>query len=101
MRKFSYLFILSLIVGDIFLFAVSSDIRILGILILYVFLIKILKLKSNATFALSLILLILAYVQFIFSNPVIFETPGTPHAEKTAVWTFLFMVIGIIQKWRE
>lgn len=101
MRKLSYFFILLLILGDIFLFTASSDLRILGVLILYVFLIKILKLKSNATFALSLILLILAYIQFLFSDPVVFITPGAPHAEKTAVWTFLFMVVGIIQKWRE
>ncbi len=101
MRKLLYLFILLLILGDIFLFAVSSDFRILGILILYAFFIKVLKLKSNATFFLSLILLILAYVQFLFSNPIVFITPGVPIAEKTAVWVFLFMVIGIIQKWKE
>ncbi len=101
MRKFSYLFILSLILGDVFLFTESSDLRIFGILILYVFFVKTLKLKSNVTFALSFILLIFAYIQFLFSNPVVFITPGAPNAEKTAVWTFLFMVIGIIQKWRE
>lgn len=101
MSKFAYLLILLLILGDIFLFVVSSDIRIFGILILYAFFIKTLKLKSNVTFALSLILLIFAYVQFIFSDPVVFITPGEPVAEKTAVWVFLFLVIGIIQKWRE
>lgn len=101
MRKLSYLFILLLILWDVFLFAVSSDLRIFGILALYVFFVKTLRLKSNVTFALSLILLIFAYVQFIFSNPVLFITPGTPIAEKTAVWVFLLMVVGIIQKWKE
>lgn len=101
MRKFSYIFILSLIFGDVFLFTLSSDLRILGILIIYAFFIKTFKLKSNAAFALSLILLVFAYVQFLFSNPIVFITPGAPVAEKTAVWVFLFLVVGIIQKWRE
>jgi len=101
MRKFSYFFVLSLVLGDIFLFTLSTDLRIFGILILYAFFVKILKLKSNVAFSFSLVLLILAYVQFVFSNPVVFIAPGAPSAEKTAVWTFLFMVVGIIQKWRE
>lgn len=101
MRKFSYFFILLLILGDVFLFAVSSDLRTFGILILYVLLVKTFKLRSSAAFVLSLILLVFAYVQFIFSNPIVFITPGEPTAEKTAVWVFLFMVVGIIQKWRE
>lgn len=101
MRKFFYFFILSLVVGDIFLFAVSSDLRILGILILYVVFVKTLKLKSSVALALALTLLIFAYVQFIFSSSVVFITPGSPLAEKTAVWVFLFLVAGIIQKWRE
>lgn len=101
MHIFSYLFILVLVLWDIFLLAVSSDIRIFGILILYAFFVKTLKLKSNVAFILSLILLFLAYVQFLFSNPIVFITPGEPVAEKTAVWVFLFLVVGIIQKWRE
>lgn len=101
MRIFSYILILSLILADVFLFALSSDPRIFGILILYIFFIKTLKYKSNATFALSLVLLILAYIQFLFSKPIVFITPGEPVAEKTAVWVFLFIVIGIVQKWRE
>lgn len=101
MRIFFYFFILSLVLGDIFLFPVSSDIRIFSMLAVYAFFIKIFKLKSNVTFVLTLILLVLAYVQFIFSNPIVFITPGMPVAEKTAVWVFLFLVVGIIQKWRE
>lgn len=101
MHKFTYPLILSLILGDIFLFTVSSDIRIFGILAIYAFFIKTSKLKSNATFTLSLILLILSYIQFLFSNPIVFITPGAPTAEKTAVWTFLFLVVGVVQKWRE
>lgn len=101
MRKLFYLFILLLILGDVFLFTASSDIRIFGILILYGFFVKILKLKSSVTFALSLILLIFAYVQFVFSNPIVFITPGAPQAEKTAVWVLLFLVVGIFQKWKE
>lgn len=101
MRIFSYIFILSLILADVFLFAVSSDFRIFGILIIYIFFIKTLKFKSNVTFAFSLVFLILAYIQFLFANPIVFITPGEPVAEKTAVWVFLFLVAGIVQKWRE
>lgn len=96
-----YSIILLLILGDIFLFTVSSDVRLFGILILYIIFVKILKIKSSATFSLSLILLLFAYIQFIFSDPVIYATPGVPIAEKTAVWVFLLFVAGIIQKYRE
>lgn len=101
MRKFTYFFILSLILGDVYLFTVGSDLRIFGILILYIFFIRNLKFRSNTAFALSLVLLIFTYIQFLFSKPIVFITPGAPNAEKTAVWVFLFMVIGIIQKWKE
>jgi len=103
MRKFSYFLILLLIFWDVFLFVRSSDIRIFAILLIYIFFIKILKLKSNTAFIFSLILLFLAYIQFLFSNPVVFANPGPtpPTSEKTAVWVFLLMVVGIIQKWRE
>lgn len=102
MRKFFYLITILLILGDIFLFTVSSDFRILGILFVYIFFVKALKLKSNVAFILSLFFLLLAYVQFIFSNQIIYINGSiAPDAEKTAVWVFLLMVVGIIQKWRE
>lgn len=92
-----------LILGDVFLFTESSDIRIFGIILIYIFFIRVFKLKSNTTFIFSLVFLVFAYIQFIFSNTAYFLNPDTvaPPSEKTAVWAFLFLVIGIIQQWRE
>lgn len=103
MNKLFYIFILLLILGDIFFFTLSSDIRIFGILLTYVIFIKLLKLRSNSAFIFSLILLLLAYTSFIFSDVTYFANPGPniPFSEKAAVWTFLLMVVGIVQKWRE
>ena len=92
-----------LILGDILFFTLSSDIRIFGILIIYVFFIRLLKLKSNISFVFSLIFLLLGYMHFVFSDITYFANPGPniPFSEKSAVWTFIFMVIGVFQKWRE
>ena len=102
-RFFYFIVIFLLILGDITLFTESSDVRIFTILAIYSVLIKTLKLKSNTTFLLSLIFLVLAYFQFIFSDIKYFHnpSPNIPFSEKAAVWTFLFMVVGAIQKWRE
>lgn len=104
MNKFLFiLFILILILADMLLFRESSDIRILLIILIYEVFVKVLKLKSNVTFIFALIFLLMGYFQFIFSDTAYFVNPGPniPFSEKSAVWTFLFMGIGIIQKWRE
>lgn len=103
MRKFLYLFILLLILVDILFFTLSSDIRIFGILLIYILSVVFLKLKSNVSFVFSLVFLLLGYFSFIFSDVTYFANPGPniPFSEKAAVWTFLFIVIGIIQKWKE
>lgn len=100
---FYFIIIFLLILGDITLFTESSDIRIFTLLLIYGLLIKIFKMNSNITFLFSLIFLILAYFQFIFSDIRYFDNPSTitPFSERGAVWVFLFMVVGIIQKWRE
>lgn len=102
-RFFNFIVIFLLILGDIFLFAESSDLRMLGILLLYFIFIKRLHFKSKMTFILSLLLLVLAYIQFVFTDPAVFSNPGVLPlvAEKTAVWAFLLLVVGLIQKWKE
>ncbi len=90
-----------LILCDVFLFKVSSDIRIAAILIIFFYLIKRFKLQSTATFLFSLLLFVLTYVQYIFTRPEAFHVPVVPSVERTAVWLYLFLVIGVIQKWRE
>lgn len=94
----------SFFLGDVFLFMESSDIRIFTLIFIYIIFIKINNIKSSTTLFFSLILLLLAYVEFIlFSNPNYFLNPETasPVSERTAVWTFLLLIIGLIQKWRE
>jgi len=104
MHRWFYLIVFFLLIlGDIILFTESSDLRIFGLLFLYGLLVKTIKFNSNKTFLFALILLVLAYFQFIFSDMVYFVNPGPniPFSEKAAIWTFLFISIGIIQKWRE
>lgn len=93
--------VLLLILGDVFLFKVSSDARIFGILFVFAYFIRKYKLKSTATFQFSLVLFVLTYVQYIFTDPGAFHVPLVPSVERTAVWLYLFLVIGVIQKWRE
>ena len=102
-KSFYLVLIFLLFLGDIFLFKESSDIRIFGLLLVYALFIKIHKPKSSTTLFFSLILLVLAYIQFIFSNTSYFLNPDTaaPTSERTAVWSFLVFVVGIIQQWKE
>jgi hypothetical protein len=94
--------IILLIFGDVLLFAQSSDIRIFAILFLYIFFVKKYRIKSTITYILALFFLFLAFIQFIFSNQNIFIDPGpaSPISERMAVWVFLFMIIGIVHKWK-
>lgn len=99
--KFSPLILL--ILADVIYFEKSSDLRTFPILIFYILMIKRFKLRANTTFFICLFLFFLIYVQYIFSSPATFEIqyPTVPFGEKLAVWLYLFLVIGVIQKWRE
>jgi hypothetical protein len=97
------LLILLLILSDVFLFLESSDIRIIGIVCIYILCIKVAKLTSIMTFLVSLVLLLIAFILFIFSDVGVFINPGIlpVPAERMAVWTFLFIVVGILQQWTD
>lgn len=92
-----------LILGDVFLFYKSSDWRTFPILIFYILCIVKLKLRAFDTFIICLILFIMIYIQYAFSPPVVFESqyPNIPYGEKMAVWLYLLLVIGVVQKFRE
>jgi hypothetical protein len=92
-----------LILGDALLFEKNSDWRTFPIIIFYIFLIIRYKLRANTTFFICLFLFFLVYVQYIFSSPVTFESqyPVVPFGEKMAVWLYLFLVIGVMQRWKE
>ena len=95
--------IILLILGDALLFQTNSDWRTFPILIFYIFLIIRHKITANTTFHICLVFFLLMYVHYIFSPPVLFESqyPFPPFGEKIAVWLYLFLVIGVIQRWRE
>ncbi len=82
------------ILADIFLISGSSDPKIFGILGLYVISIRLYKLRSRLTFIVSLLLLGIMFVEYVFSGP-------SANTEKAAVWLVFFIAIGIIQQWRE
>lgn len=102
MQKPRYLLVLfGLILGDVFLFPVSSDLRIFGILGIFIFFIRRYHWKSVGTFVLTLMIFLLSYFFFVFTNPAAFYQPLVPATERLAVWVYLLLIVGVIQKWRE
>ena len=102
-KVLKFLPLILLILADVLFFEKSSDWRTFPILIFYIFLIIHYKLRANTTFFICLFLFVLIYIQYIFSSPATFniQYPSVPFGEKIAVWLYLFLVIGVIQKWRE
>lgn len=90
--------ILTLLVTSVFLDIVflskSSDLIIFGILILYSVSMRIFSIKSRLTFIISLVLLAIMFLSYLFTGTSV-------PTEKAAVWLILFLVIGVIQQWRE
>ncbi len=70
----------------------ASDLIFFGVLLLFIVVINVCKTKSNMTFILCLVLLCVMYVQFIFLGT-------TDKTEKTGVWLFLILCVGIVQQW--
>ncbi len=102
-KFFLILFIFALILGDVFLFAKNSDLRTFPILFIYIYFIIRFKIQANTTFLICLVFFVFVYIQYIFSSPTAFASqyPVIPLGEKIAVWLYLFLAIGVIQKWRE
>lgn len=72
----------------------SSDIIFFGLISVYIGVVFFYKLSSKLTFLFCLALLIIMFTQYLV-------TGASLRTEKTAVWFFLFMVIGIIQQWKD
>ena len=79
---------------DIFFLKISSDIITFGLLSIYIILSNYYHFKSKFTFIYCIVLLFTMYIGFIISGP-------SPVTEKNAVWLFLFLLTGIVQKWKE
>ncbi len=102
MQKPRYILLIYLfILGDVFFFPVSSDFRIFGLLGIYIFLIRRYHWKSVNTFVLTLMIFLLTYILYVFTDPAAFHQPLVPAAERLAVWAYLFLIVGVVQKWRE
>lgn len=93
---------LGLVLWDVDFFSTGWDIRIFLIIGIYLLLLKRFLLRSTVTFFLGLVLLLLAFIQFIFITPdMLINDPIQFPGERIAVWVFIFIVIGIFQKWHE
>lgn len=87
-------FVIAIIFADILFFKKTSDLMFFGVLIPYLVFIKIFRLKSRVTFLISLALLITMFINYLF-------TGTSASTEKATVWFVLFLIIGVIQQWRE
>lgn len=90
--------VLSLIIVFVFVDALfigkRSDMEIFGVLAFYILSIKIFKLTSKFTFFLCMVLLVTMSISYLFT----FTSVST---EKAAVWFVLFLMIGVLQQWKE
>lgn len=93
-RRVVLVLLIGIIFVDSFFAKTSSDVVTFGVLLVYGISAKSYRLKARETFLLCLGLLGAMFVSFLFSAASI-------PTEKLAVWLFLFMIVGIIQAWRE
>jgi len=86
-------FLLSLFV-DIAFLTDNSDIRFFILIPIYIIASRTYRFTSKRTFLLCFILTIIMGLLYLFIGPV-------GPTEKTAVWIYLFLAVGIIQQFRE
>lgn len=82
------------IFADAFFIKASLDIITFGTLLLYGIFINIYQIKSKTTFLLCLAILIAMSIDYLL-------TGASVSTEKAAVWFILFLVVGVIQQWKE
>lgn len=80
-----------LAIGDTVIIESKSDLVIFGVLGLYTFSLLFYKISSKASLFFCFAFVIILFFEFIF-------TGDSVHAEKAAVWLFLFMVIGVLHE---
>jgi len=82
------------IFSDILFIKISSDYIIFSVLIFYAIFVKLFKIHSKLTFSFCLGLLILMSIDYLLAQ-------ASVSTEKAAVWLILFLVVGVIQRWKE
>jgi|GEM_PF-3278342 len=83
-----------MVLADIFMIPGTSDLRTYGTLTAYAVDTWAVKRKSRTTFIGCLVLLLVMYVLYL-------ATGTSEQTEKTAVWLFFSLLVGVIQLWRE
>lgn len=82
------------IIVDVVFFVKSNDAVIFLIVGIYILAIKQCKVRAQQTFSFCILMLIIMYIQLIL-------TKTSENTEKSAVWLFIMIIIGISQKLRE
>lgn len=76
------------------LLPVGSDMRLFPLLLLWIFIIQLFAFKSTATFKVTLGFLGVLFFLFLFAR-------NSPSLDKLSTWIYFFLLIGIIQQFRE
>lgn len=96
LRSFRFFLITIFFIGviiDVFSNA-NSDMSLLLLSILWIFIIKLFSFKSHATFIATLIFIVALFFFFLIS-------PDQKPIERVATWIFLFLLLGIFQQYKE
>lgn len=93
-EKLEFFLLMCIVLIDSLFLQMSSDIVLFGIIGLYFLYAKYFHKNSKLTYTICLGILLVMAVSFIFSQ-------ASNRTEKLAVWLFLFLLVGIIQAWRE
>lgn len=88
-----FLFFAMGIFGDIFYWLKNSDLRTLVLFGIWIILARRYKFEGRAAVSVALGFLILCPILLVFNNDV--------SAEKSAIWVYMFLLIGVIQMFWE
>lgn len=87
-------FISIFVIAEVFVFPISSDVRLFGAVFLYWFLARIGKLTSARVFQLCLVLVSAMAMGYLITGAI-------ATTERLAVWFVLFFAFGIFTQLRE
>lgn len=86
------LFLIAILVDT--LLPIPSDIRLFLLLFLWLLIIHLFSFKSTATFKVALGFLAVLFFIFLFAR-------NNPSLDRLSTWVYFFLLIGIIQQFRE
>lgn len=74
--------------------SITTDIRLLLLLLFWLWIVRIFRFTSIATFKLTLVILIVLSILFIFA-------PEHKSVERMASWVYMLLVTGVVQQFFE